>query len=61
MLETVCACAGRVAAASADWRADVVLDWNRIMLTTVGGQNSFAQARFAATTQLAVLRGPEDD
>jgi len=35
--------------------ADVVLDWNRIMLATTGGQNPFAQARFAATTQLAVF------
>src|SRR5262245_23168322 len=35
--------------------ADVVLDWNRIMLTTVGGQNPFAQARFAAITELAVF------
>ena len=35
--------------------ADVVLDWNRIMLTTIAGQNPFAQARFAAITQLAVF------
>lgn len=35
--------------------ADVVLDWNRIMLATVAGQNPFAQARFAAITQLAVF------
>jgi hypothetical protein len=36
-------------------RADVVLDWNRIMLATIAGQNPFAQARFAAITQLAVF------
>ena len=35
--------------------ADVVLDWNKIMVATVSGQNPFAQARFAAITQLAVF------
>jgi hypothetical protein len=35
--------------------ADVVQDWNEIMLETVNGQNPFAQARFAAITQLAVF------
>lgn len=35
--------------------ADVVLDWNVIMLNTIGGQNPFAQARFAAITQTAVF------
>ena len=35
--------------------ADAVLDWNAIMLTTLAGQNPFAQARFAAVTQLAVF------
>src|SRR5678816_2174431 len=35
--------------------ADVVQDWNRIMLDTVNGQNAFAQARFAAITQVAVF------
>ena len=35
--------------------ADVVLDWNNIMVATVSGQNPFAQARFAAITQLAVF------
>jgi hypothetical protein len=35
-------------------RADVVTDWNTIMVTTVSGQNPFAQARFAAIVQLAV-------
>jgi len=36
-------------------RADVVLDWNTIMVTTTTGQSPFAQARFAAITQLAVF------
>jgi hypothetical protein len=36
-------------------RADVVLDWNTIMLNTIGGQNGFAQARFAAITHTAVF------
>ncbi len=40
---------------SAVANADVVLDWNNIMVTTVSGQNPFAQARFAAITQLAVF------
>jgi hypothetical protein len=35
--------------------ADVVLDWNKIMVATVSGQNPFSQARFAAITQLAVF------
>ena len=35
--------------------ADVVLDWNQIMVATVSSQNPFAQARFAAITQLAVF------
>jgi hypothetical protein len=34
---------------------DVVSEWNAIMLTTISGQNPFAQARFAAITQLAVF------
>ncbi len=40
---------------SAVANADVVLEWNNIMVTTVSGQNPFAQARFAAITQLAVF------
>jgi hypothetical protein len=36
-------------------RADVVLDWNVIMQSTVSGQPPFPQARFAAITQLAVF------
>jgi hypothetical protein len=36
-------------------RADVVQDWNSIMLNTIAAQSPFAQARFAAITQLAVF------
>ena len=37
-------------------RADVVLDWNAIAVSTVSqGQSPFAQARFMAITQLAVF------
>ena len=36
-------------------RADVVHDWNTIMLATIGGQTPFAQARVGAITQLAVF------
>jgi len=36
-------------------RADVVQDWNTIMLNTIATQSPFAQARFAAITQLAVF------
>src|SRR5438046_10563985 len=36
-------------------KADVVLDWNAIMTSTVVAQNPFAQARFAAITQAAVF------
>jgi len=38
-------------------RADVVLDWNAIAVSTAvkNGQNPFAQARFAAIVQLAVF------
>ncbi len=35
--------------------ADAVSDWNAIMLATTATQNPFAQARFAAITQLAVF------
>ena len=40
---------------SAMANADVVLDWNNTMLITLNGQNAFAQARYAAITQLAVF------
>lgn len=36
-------------------RADVVLEWNAIMQAAVATQNPFAQARFAAITQIAVF------
>lgn len=35
--------------------ADAVTDWNAIMVTTVSGQNPFAQSRIAAIAQLAVF------
>jgi hypothetical protein len=36
-------------------KADVVLDWNAIAVSTIQGQNPFAQSRFLAITQLAVF------
>jgi hypothetical protein len=36
-------------------KADVVLDWNAILVTTLTGQNPFAQARFAAIAHLAMF------
>ena len=38
-------------------RADVVLDWNAIAVSTAvkNGQNAFAQGRYAAIVQLAVF------
>ena len=36
-------------------RADVVLDWNAIAISTTSTQSPFAQARFLAITQLAVF------
>jgi hypothetical protein len=35
---------------------DAVLEWNALAGTTIIGQNAFAQARFAAITQLAVFK-----
>jgi len=35
--------------------SDVVLEWNALAATTIIGQSAFAQARFAAITQLAVF------
>jgi hypothetical protein len=35
--------------------ADAITDWNTIMINTVAAQNPFAQARYAAITQLAVF------
>jgi hypothetical protein len=40
---------------AANANADVVSDWNAIMLTTMSSQNPFAQARYGAITQLAVF------
>lgn len=42
-------------AARANVAPDPVLEWNAIMVTTLSGQNPFAQARLAAITQLAVF------
>jgi hypothetical protein len=42
-------------AASPSAAPDVVVEWNAIMTSTVSGQNPFAEARFAAITQLAVF------
>lgn len=36
-------------------KADAVTDWNVVLLSTIAAQNPFAQARFAAITQLAVF------
>jgi membrane-associated phospholipid phosphatase len=41
--------------AAAQTGSDPVVEWNAIMVSTVSGQNPFAQARFAAITQLAVF------
>jgi hypothetical protein len=51
----VLAAAAALLLAPALARADAVLDWNAIMIGTIGGQNPFAQARFAAITQVAVF------
>src|SRR3974390_2470744 len=47
--------AGTLLLAPATARADVVQDWNTILLNTIAAQNPFAQARFAAIAQLAVF------
>jgi PAP2 superfamily len=47
--------AGMLLASAHTAGADVVLDWNATMITTLSGQNPFASARFAAITQLAVF------
>ena len=49
------ACATNLLICTGVARADVALDWNAVMQRTVAGQNPFAQARFAAITQLAVF------
>jgi hypothetical protein len=45
-----------VVAAGPSARADVVTDWNAIMVVTVNGQNPFAQGRIAAIMHLAVFQ-----
>ena len=56
-LRTAVALVGLLACSSIAARADVVLDWNAIAVSTlVGqGQSPFAQARFMAIVQLAVF------
>jgi hypothetical protein len=57
-LSRVCLISGIVVAllfSPASVRADVVLDWNTVMVNTLNNQNPFAQACFAAITQLAVF------
>ena len=49
------AIAALLALSQVEARADTVTEWNEIMIATVASQNSFAQARFAAITQLAVF------
>jgi hypothetical protein len=51
----IIACAANLTLGVEAARGDVVLSWNAIMQTTVAAQNPFAQARFAAITQLAVF------
>ena len=53
VLAVTLAAAGLIHPASA--RADVVLDWNTIMVSTVAGQNALNEARIATVTQLAVF------
>ena len=45
-----------IMASVAPARADVVTDWNAVMVTTVSAQNPFAQARIAAIMHLAVFQ-----
>jgi hypothetical protein len=52
---TACVLAAGLLLAPAAARADVVQDWNTIMLNTIAAQNPFAQARFGAIAQLAVF------
>ncbi len=49
------AMAGILLVGMAAAKADVVSDWNTVMLTAVNGQNPPAQARYAAITHLAVF------
>src|SRR4051812_4603266 len=59
-MKHLCVAAGLVSvllSAPAIARADAVLDWNQIAVTTLigQGQSPFAQARYLAITQLAVF------
>jgi hypothetical protein len=49
------AMAGVLLFGTAPAKADVVSDWNAIMLTTINSQNPLAQSRYGAITQLAVF------
>jgi hypothetical protein len=42
--------------AAAEAGTDTVIEWNEVMTGTIASQNPFAQARFAAITQLAVFQ-----
>lgn len=52
---TVAAACGALLSTAAQSATDPVLEWNSIMVSTTATQNPFAQARFAAITQLAVF------
>jgi hypothetical protein len=55
-LSTAIALIAILACSPMNARADVVLDWNLIAVSTTSmGQNPFAQARYMAITQLAVF------
>ena len=56
-LGPLCALIATLLLGSGPVRADVVLDWNEIVVNTAiaNGQNPFAQARYAAIAQLAVF------
>lgn len=54
-LATTLALVGALSLGSTVVRADAVLDWNAIMVTTTTGMNPFVQARVAAITQVAVF------
>lgn len=52
---TAAAACGALLSTIAQSATDPVLEWNSIMVNTTATQNPFAQARFAAITQLAVF------
>jgi hypothetical protein len=47
--------AGLLLVGAATARADVVSDWDTVMLNTISSQNPVAQSRYGAITQLAVF------